>query len=296
MTETPVTFGFDLTPRLIPLSDLRPRKAITPTLLKRKKYAAILASIQEIGLVEMPLVYPTSPGVYDILDGHMRIEALRTLGINEVFCLVSRDDEAFSSVIHVVHLTPIQEHYMIATAVSNGVSEERIARSLRVDVKRIHDKRDLLRDVCDEAIQLLDATSVSAQTIRELRRVVPERQVEIAEAMIRAGNFTLGFCRGLVLASKPHLLSEAFRLQQEKAQKAVDYTALLKMQDELESLQRQLQVYEDTYGQNFLNLVVVRGYLAKLVGNARVTQLLETRYPDLYTAIRHIVDSVSLEG
>lgn len=84
--------------------------------------------------------------------------------------------------------------------------------------------------------------------------------------------------------------------QQEKAQKAVDYTALLKMQDELESLQRQLQVYEDTYGQNFLNLVVVRGYLAKLVGNVRVTQLLETRYPDLYTAIRHIVDSVSLEG
>jgi len=286
-----------MTPRLIPLTALRPRKPITPALLKRRKYAAILASIQEIGLVEMPLVYPgTAPDTYDILDGHMRVEALRTLGITEVFCLLSHDDEAYNTGVHVVHLSPIQEHYMITTAIAHGASEDRIARALRVDVKSIQEKRALLRDICPEAIALLDTTSVSAGTIRELRRVVPERQVDLAEAMVRAGNFTLGFCRGLVLATKPHLLSEAFRQKQEKAKKADDYGALLKMQDELDALQRQLQSYEDRYGQNFLNLVVVRGYLAKLLGNERVTRFLAERAPDIHTAFRHIVDSVSLEG
>src|SRR5208282_2675247 len=52
-------------------------------------------------------------------------------------------------------LTAIQEHFMIMEAIRNGVWEERIAKTLDVDVAAIRRKRDLLEGICPEAVQLL---------------------------------------------------------------------------------------------------------------------------------------------
>ena len=52
----------------------------------------------QIGLVEPPVVArdPRPSGKYFLLDGHLRVEALKDLGMTEVECLVSTDDEAFT--------------------------------------------------------------------------------------------------------------------------------------------------------------------------------------------------------
>lgn len=45
-----------------------------------------------------------------------------------------------------------------------------------------------------------------------------------------------------------------------------------------------------------MSLVIVRGYLAKLLDNARVVRFLSSNHPDMLNAFQQIVDSTSLEG
>lgn len=68
------------------------------------------------------------------------------------------------------------------------------------------------------------------------------------------------------------------------------------MQWEMETLQRDLQAHKDTYGQNFLNLVIVRGYLSRLLDNGRVVRFLSNHHSDLLNAFQQVVESTSLEG
>jgi len=291
----PTHLAFDMEPRTLDIAELVPGRTLEQRRLSGRKYARILASIREVGIIEMPLVYQHPDRHYEIVDGHLRIEALKTLGVAKVRCLVSDSPERFGPRVHVPKLSAIQEHYMITKAIEHGVSAERLARALEVDVKQVLAKHHLLRGICLEAVQLLEKTSVSAETMRGLRKVLPARQVEIAELMIAANNFTATFCRGLVLATRKEWLA-APHVTKKAGPSPKEYAELVKMQYELDTLQRDLQVYEDTYGQNFLNLVVARGYLAKLLANERAKRLLCERYPEIATAMQHIVDSVSLEG
>jgi hypothetical protein len=287
--------GFQMEPIILSISDLVPGRPLDIKRMAGKKYSRILASIREVGVIEMPLVHKRPDGNYEIVDGHLRIEALRNLGVQQVRCLVTNERERFSVSTYYSKVTAIQEHYMISKAVSQGVSEERLARALQIDIKRIQEKKYLLQGICQEVINLLEKTIVSAATIAALRKVVPERQIEIAEMMVAANNFSVPFCRGLLLATRKEQLIDG-GASKKKIDDKTDYIALVKMQEELEVLQRDMQVYEDTYGQNFLNLVVVRGYLAKLLGNDCITRFLNERYPEIESAMRHIVDSVSIEG
>lgn len=291
-----MTLGFDTDPRTIPMDNLVPHKPLLPRHLTGSKFASIKTSIAEVGIIELPLVYPLGNDRYEILDGHLRVEALRQLGASEVVCFMAKDDETFSFVDCVNQLMPIQEHYMIMTALSHGISEARLAQVLHVDVMNIEHKRNLLTGICPEVVSMLENTNVGAATLQQLKRVKPERQVEITEMMLTAGNLRSVFCRGLVLATKPHLLTEEYSTMKKKQEETVNYAELARMQEELDALQRGLQVYEDSYGQNFLNLVVVRGYLAKLIGNEQTNRFLQNRYNDIHAAFKQIVDSASLEG
>lgn len=90
-----------------------------------KKYASILSSVKELGVVEPLVVHPKpliEDGVssYMLLDGHLRLEALKALGAEQALCLVSTDDEGFTYNRHINRLTPIQEHKMIVSAMKRG--------------------------------------------------------------------------------------------------------------------------------------------------------------------------------
>ena len=291
----PTPLGFEMEPITLPIAELLPRRPLEPRRLAGKKYARILASIREVGIIEMPLVYLRPDGRYEIIDGHLRLEALKALGATQVRCLVTLSPDRYSVITHINKVTAIQEHFMIVQAIAHGVSEDRIARALQVDIKSIQLKCHLLQGICPEAVRLLEKTAVSAATLGLLKKVTPARQVEMAEMMLTAHNFSVPFCRGLLLATRKDLLVESAR-HKARSSATTDYVELVKMQEELETLQRDLQAYEDHYGQNFLNLVVARGYLAKLLANAHVNRLLHERYPEIATAMQHIVDSVSLEG
>ena len=109
------------------------------------------------------------PGKYLLLDGHLRIEALKDRGETEVVCLISIEDEAFTYNKRVNRIAIIQEHRMILKAIERGVSEQRLAKSLNVDVASIKRKRRLLDGICSEAAEILTDKHVAIHALVEFK-------------------------------------------------------------------------------------------------------------------------------
>ena len=64
----------------------------------------------------------------------------------------------------------------------------------------------------------------------------------------------------------------------------------------MDSLHRDLKLIEASHGNEVLNLVLARGYLAKLFGNARVVRYLAQNYDDILRELQSIVEATSLES
>lgn len=290
-----ITLGFHLEGKVLPFTAILPTRIISKEQKQGTKYAAVLASLREVGIIEPPVVFPimgATAGEYLLLDGHLRIEALKDLGAQEVFCLISTDDEGFTYNHKVNRLVPIQEHFMITRALERGVSEERIASALKMDVHSIRLKRNLLNGICPEAVEILKDKPIGAAPLALLRRVKPARQIEIAEMLNLVGNYGCPYIQALIAATPP----EQHAANVTKKSKAIlSPESVLQIQREMDALQQELRRHEGTYGENFLNLVVVRGYLAKLLDNARVARFLETHYQEYLDGFRKIVDAASLE-
>ncbi len=90
--------AFDLDGITLPLSAIHPIRQIKPTDHAWGKYRSMLASIREVGVIEPLIVHPQrgTRGSYVLLDGHMRLKALAELGRPDAFCLVAKDDDAFT--------------------------------------------------------------------------------------------------------------------------------------------------------------------------------------------------------
>ena len=153
-----VAIAFEPESILLTLSDILPVKQLATAVKKSKKYQQIAASIREIGIIQPPVVARQKGRSKKclLLDGHLIIEVLKELGIDEVVCLVATDDEAFTYNKRINRLATIQEHKMILKAVERGVPEDRIAKALDVNVASIRARRHLLDGLCPEAVDLLN--------------------------------------------------------------------------------------------------------------------------------------------
>ena len=129
-----------------------------------------------------------------MLDGHLRIEVLRDLSVNEVECLVSTDDEAYTYNKRLNRLAAVQEHRMIVRAVERGVPAERIAEALDLDVGTIERRFRMFNGICAEAVELLKDTTCPLIVFKLLRRMAPIRQVEGRRTDDRAEQFLFDVC------------------------------------------------------------------------------------------------------
>lgn len=277
----------------VPLARILPMRLLDEGISKTVKYLCIEASVRELGLIEPLVVFPqpSSEGCFMLLDGHVRLMILKAMGAPAAKCLISTDDEGFTYNHKVNRLSAIQEHFMILRAIKNGVSEARIARSLNVDVSSIRQKRDLLDGICPEAVQLLREKPASANALRELRRVKPMRQIQIAELMCAAGNFSVGYAKCLSAATPADLLVEGERGKDVRGLSPED---IARMEHEMESLGREFKLIEESHGKNVLNLVLVVGYLRKLLDNPRVTRHLSHHHPEILTEFQKLVETRNL--
>ena len=275
-----VKIGFEMRKIVVPLSDILPLRQVNDPQSNIKRYRTIRASIKEVGLIEPLVVYPQkgSPGKYLLLDGHLRHFALKDLGMTAAECIVARDDECFTYNARVNRLNPIAEHKMIMKAVQQGVKPERIAVALNLKVADVKSSMSLLDGINDAAADLLKDKAISPQAIRLLRRVTGLRQIEIAELMVSANNFTKNYAEAMVLTTPKDQLVNP---EEPKRKEGLTREEIGKMEVEMEALERDLKAVERNYGENMLNLALAKGYTKKLLDNAKVVRFLNGSYRDM---------------
>lgn len=268
-------------------------KAIGPGTRRSPKYLQIKASIEEVGIIEPPAVHAQAAmtGRYILLDGHLRIDILKELGVEVVTCLLSRDDEAFTYNKHINRVATIQEHRMIMRAIERGVSEERLAAALNVDLRSIHEKRDLLLGICSEAAELLKDKVIGPKAFRPLKAMKPLRQVEVARLMNDSGVYTQSYALALLAATPQDLLVHP---QKPKRIRGLDADKMARMEAEMEGLQKDFQLIEDNYAIDVMSLTFAKGYLAALLSNARVVKYLAAAQPDILREFERITETSSL--
>ncbi len=292
MTET-VRAAFETRLEIIRLADILPMRRLTDQVMQSVKYRRIARSVAEVGVIE-PLVVarPKAPGAWMLLDGHVRLQVLKDLGEAEARCLVADDDEAFTYNRRVNRLATIQEHYMIVRALERGVSKEKLAKALDVDVKAIQRRRSLLEGVAPEVIDLLKTHTVNPVTFDVLRKMRPMRQVEAAELMLSANNFTSAYAKALLAATRQSDL-----MRQDKPKRVGGMTAdqMARMEREMASLTQDFRALETSYGDDVLHLVVASGYLNRLLSNTHIERYLASRHPELVDEFRAIISASSLD-
>lgn len=291
MTDNgPIKLSFEPEPQRIAIDRLVSLKILRAGVKESKKYTQILGSVRAIGLVEAPVVAPDpkNPGRYFLLDGHLRVEALKDLGSTEVECLVSTDDEGYTYNKRINRLAAVQEHRMIKRAIDRGVPEEKIAEALGLEVASIHRKSRMLNGICPDAVEILKDMPCPVAVFAALRRMVPIRQIEAAELMVGQNNFTVIFAKAMLAATSEKLLVEP---RSKGRETAVSSEQIARMERELASLQTQVKSVEESYGLDNLHLTVAKGYIRSLLANARIVRWI-TQHRGEYLAELHAIAEI----
>jgi ParB-like chromosome segregation protein Spo0J len=282
-----VKSSFEKEGAVLRVSDILPLRSVGDAVKRSPKYGQIAASVREIGLVEPLAVARQKQGKYLLLDGHLRLEALRELGAETVQCLISTDDEAFTYNRRINRIAIIQEHRMILKAIERGVPEERIAKALNIEVNTLRARKQLLNGICSEAADLLKDKHVAISTFSILRKMSPLRQIEAAELMVAMNQFSSTYANSLLAATSRDQL---VRPDQPKNVKGITSEQMVLMERESANLEREFKLATQSYGTDHLDMVLVKGYLTKLLGNARVVRYLAKHHQDLLSEFHQITD------
>lgn len=289
--------GFEGGTILLPLDRILPTRQVSKDVRKSPKYRTILASIREVGIIEPLAVHPEKDasdenGLYVLLDGHLRLEALKELGGTEAVCLVSTDDEGFTYNKRISRLSAVQEHMMILRAIEKGLAPERIALALNVNVDRIRERQRLLDGIAPEVVDILKDRMVGQAIFKHLRKMKPVRQIAAAEMMISANHCTENYAKMILATTKPDDLVEPAKA---KPSIGVSPEDIARMEREMENVQRDYRRIEDDYGDTMLTLVVAKGFLGKLLANDEISVHLDKHHGDLMMGLRKVIETVAAD-
>jgi prepilin-type processing-associated H-X9-DG protein len=287
MSISAVKAAFDQQIVMLPLDIIVPQKDATKGYRYAEFYKQLMASLKLVGLIEPLVVFPRGPANYLLLDGHVRLDILKSMGVKEAKCLLSTDDEAYTYNRHVNHIPPIAQHFMLLEALKTGLTEERIAAALNVNLDAIRTKRDLLNGICPEAVQILMNKQVSPKVFSILRKMKPIRQIEAAEHMVAGGAYTVPFAKALLAVTKPEMLE--CHTSSSKKLEATSTAARSMLEEENEFLLRDLKTVEESYGTDVLTLTVACAYLDRLLKNARIERYLARNHADILQTLETLL-------
>lgn len=286
--------GFDLETYQVPLDHLLPSKKIMDGAMSTRKYKQVVSSIHEIGLIEpLSVIQPDlKKSEFLLLDGHLRVLALKELGMETAPCLMAKDDETFSYNHRINRLSTVQEHYMLRRAIDRGVSRERLARAFNVNLSSINRRINLLEGICPEAIDLLQDKQFTPDVTRILRNMKAARQVEAVELMVASNTITVAHAEALLKATPPEQRAD---LKPAERDKTSPIEQIFKLEKEMSQVQTQYKDAEQNYGSDLLNLVVAKGYLTKLLANEAVKSYIQRHEPEILEQFELVVNTVSME-
>ena len=158
---------------------------------------------------------------------------------------------------------------MIVRALDRGVSEEKLARALNLDVKAIK-RGATCWTVSVRRSSSYWATRPSAPALRSPAKMKPIRQIEVAELMISVNN-SMAYVQGAARARPAKPIWSIRRSRKRSGRLTPEQMA--RLERETAMVNQDFKALEESYGDDVLNLVVASGYVAKLVGNAEIVSV-----------------------
>jgi len=201
---------------------------------------------------------------------------------------LSTDDEAFTYNKRVNRLAIIQEHKMILKAIERGAPSDRIAKALNIDLNTLKQKTRLLVGICPEAADLLKDKHLSMHSFAVLKDMAPIRQIEAAELMIMMNKYTLSYARSLLAATPQGQLAQK---DKPKVIKGVTPEQIGRMEREAENLEHEFKLIEHSFSSDQFDYVLVKGYLGKLLENARVVRYLAQKHSEILEEFQKIAEA-----
>jgi hypothetical protein len=129
------------------------------------------------------------------------------------------------------------------------VKPERIAAALNVTLSYVQNSLTLLDGINPEAVDLLKDKAIAPKAIRCLKKVSGVRQIEIAELMVSVNNYTAGYAEALVFGTPKDQLADP---GEPKKKDGLSPEEIGRMEQEMETLERDLKAVEESYGENVL--------------------------------------------
>lgn len=291
-----LTLGFDLETWQIPLEELLPSKKVPDGVMTTRKFRQIVSSIREIGLIEpLSVIKPDeNASGFLLLDGNLRVLALKELGQDTAPCLIAKDFETYTYNHRINRLSTVQEHYMLRRAIDKGVSKERLARAFNVNLSTINSRINLLHGICPKAVELLQDHQFTPDVTRHLRKMKAARQVEAVELMIAANTITAAHADALLKATPPEQRAD-YAPPKPDEPKGDPLQQIVKLEREMSQVQEKYKRAEENYGSELLNLVVAKGYLKKVLENDAVRAYVGRNAPEILEQFELVLNTVSME-
>jgi hypothetical protein len=278
--------GFERKLVTLAIADLHFTKTMSVNVKQGRKYSQILSSIREVGLIEPPVaIFSNTEHKYLLLDGHLRIMALRELGEEQVKCLISVDDEGYTYNKFINRISVVQEHKMIMKALNDKVSEEKLALSLNLDMKTIRYKINMLDGVCPEAIDLLKDKIMSIHVFQILKKMKPMRQIKVARLMNDQNRYGQTYARVLLDGTSADQLVDGAK---KKRLSPAAVEKRMRLEEESIALDENIRALNDSYGKDMLYLNIIQSCLKRWMHNEKVANYLQKYHPEIHEKIFEI--------
>lgn len=271
------------------LSDLIYTKKLPTNYKSSQKYIQIKSTISALGLVEPILIYiDGADGTAKILDGHLRVEALKDIGEERVACLVSTVYDTYTPNKKVNRITIIQIQKMLKEAVRVGVPEDMLCSALNISSDSLKSNLSVLKGICPEVIELFNDRDIPKNTFMILKRMIPFRQIECANIMIKFDNYSKIFAQSLYHSSSPELLNDKGKPNIDE--RSGNRKAIERLEKEMAQVHFDTQKIKENYGSNSLKLTIVISHIKKILENPKVFHWLLRNKQDYLNELTKISD------
>ena len=271
------------------LCDLIYTKKLPTNYKSSQKYIQIKSTISALGIVEPILIYiDGANGNAKILDGHLRVEALKDIGEERVACLVSTVYDTYTPNKKVNRITIIQIQKMLKEAVRVGVPEDMLCSALNISSDSLKSNLSVLKGICPEVIELFNDRDIPKNTFMILKRMIPFRQIECANLMIKFDNYSKIFAQSLYHSSSPELLNDKGKPNTDE--RSGNRKAIERLEKEMAQVHFDTQKIKENYGSNSLKLTIVISHIKKILENPKIFHWLLRNKQDYLSELTKISD------